>query len=101
MTAFILTIRAVLLAYPALFSAYSLLINFIAFILYGIDKRKAQKGCWRISEATLLLFAVLGGALGSLLGMNIFHHKTKHLKFCILVPLFFLLYTFFFLLLWM
>ena len=65
-----------------------LLINIVVFAAYGIDKRKAQKGKWRIPESTLLLLAVLGGALGALLGMRTFHHKTKHWKFKILVPLF-------------
>ena len=65
-----------------------LLVNIVAFAAYGIDKRKAQKGRWRIPESTLLLLAFFGGSLGALLGMRAFHHKTKHLKFKILVPLF-------------
>ena len=65
-----------------------LLINIVAFAAYGIDKRKAQKDRWRIPESTLLLLAFFGGALGALLGMRVFHHKTKHWKFKILVPLF-------------
>lgn len=65
-----------------------LIINIVAFAAYGIDKRKAKKGRWRIPESTLLLLAFLGGALGALLGMRTFHHKTKHWKFKILVPLF-------------
>jgi uncharacterized membrane protein YsdA (DUF1294 family) len=46
-----------------------------------IDKRKAIKNKWRISETTLIMLAVIGGSVGSILGMNIFRHKTKHLKF--------------------
>jgi uncharacterized membrane protein YsdA (DUF1294 family) len=46
-----------------------------------IDKRKAIKNRWRISEKTLFLQAIFGGAIGSLLGMNLFRHKTKHKKF--------------------
>lgn len=65
-----------------------LLINVVTFAAYGIDKRKARKGKWRTKEATLLLLAFLGGALGALLGMRTFHHKTKHRKFKILVPVF-------------
>lgn len=65
-----------------------LLINLVAFAAYGIDKRKAQKGKWRIPESTLLLLAFFGGAPGALLGMRVFHHKTKHWKFKILIPLF-------------
>lgn len=51
-----------------------------------IDKRKAQKNLWRISERTLMGAAVAGGSLGVLLGMHTFRHKTKHLKFTIGVP---------------
>ena len=68
-----------------------LLINIVAFAAYGIDKSKAQKDRWRIPESTLLLLAFFGGALGALLGMRAFHHKTKHWKFKILVPLFLIL----------
>ncbi|MGN0362512.1 MAG: DUF1294 domain-containing protein [Bilifractor sp.] len=66
---------------------YLLAINIISFILYGVDKRKAIRHKWRIPEATLLLFAFLGGAAGALLGMFFFHHKTRKWKFRILVPL--------------
>ena len=69
-----------------------LLMNLLAFILYGVDKRKAQRGAWRIPEATLLLVAFLGGSLGAFLGMEIFRHKTKHAQFKILVPLFLILH---------
>ena len=69
-----------------------LLMNLLAFILYGIDKLKAKKGAWRIPEATLLLVAFLGGSVGAFLGMEIFRHKTKHAKFKILVPLFLILH---------
>ena len=58
-----------------------LTINALAFIVYGIDKLKARKGRWRISEATLLLLAVVGGSIGAWLGMKVWHHKTMHLKF--------------------
>lgn len=65
-----------------------ILINIIAFAMYGIDKKKAQKHKWRIPEAQLLLAAALGGGVGSYLGMETFRHKTKHWRFNILVPLF-------------
>ena len=52
-----------------------------------IDKRKAQKGAWRIPEATLLTIAAIGGSMGALLGMYHFHHKTKHPKFTVGIPL--------------
>ena len=60
---------------------YLLVINAVAFIVYGIDKLKARKGRWRISEATLLLLALVGGSVGAWLGMKAWHHKTMHLKF--------------------
>ena len=60
--------------------------NIIAFALYGIDKRKAKKNKWRISEAALLAAALFMGGVGSFFGMVIFRHKTKHLKFRLLVP---------------
>ena len=63
-----------------------LLVNVVTFFTYGIDKYKAKKGKWRISEATLLLMAFLGGSIGAGLGMKAFHHKTMHKKFYIVVP---------------
>lgn len=62
-------------------------LNLIAFITYGIDKRKAINHAWRIPEATLIWFAVPFTALGALLGMLVFHHKTQKPKFYITVPL--------------
>ena len=59
----------------------------MTFIIYGIDKWKAKKGSWRISEVTLLLLAVLGGSIGALLGMKVWHHKTMHKKFKYGLPL--------------
>ena len=67
---------------------YAGLINIITFALYGLDKWKAIHGKWRISEMTLLLAALAGGAAGAFRGMRVFRHKTKHWKFRILVPLF-------------
>ena len=66
---------------------YLIGINFLAFLLYGIDKGRARRGGWRIPEATLLLVAALGGSVGALLGMSVFRHKTKHKKFLVGVPL--------------
>ena len=65
--------------------------NLIAFALYGIDKRRAKQGAWRISEYTLLLVALLGGSLGALLGMRYFRQKTRHGKFRYGIPLILLL----------
>ena len=66
---------------------YLIVINVIAFPIYGMDKWKAKRGSWRISEATLLLMAVAGGSIGALLGMNVWHHKTMHKKFKYGLPL--------------
>lgn len=71
----------------ALILGYVALINLVTFVAYGIDKRKARRDSWRIPERTLLLLAVFGGSVGALLAMRVFHHKTKHRKFTILVPL--------------
>lgn len=69
------------------FVIYLLIINVVALIAYAVDKFKAQHNRWRIPEATLIIMAFLGGALGAFLGMYLFRHKTKHWKFRILVPL--------------
>ena len=62
-------------------------INVLTFFVYGWDKWKAKQGKWRISEATLLMLAVAGGTIGALLGMQVWHHKTMHLKFKYGLPL--------------
>ena len=66
---------------------FYIVINFVTFVIYGIDKWKAKQGSWRISEATLLFFAVIGGSIGALLGMKVWHHKTMHKKFKYGLPL--------------
>ena len=70
---------------------YFIVINLIAFIAFGIDKWRAKVNAWRISEATLFLLAIIGGSIGALLGMHIWHHKTRHLHFLIGIPLIMLL----------
>ena len=65
---------------------YLLAVNIVTFLLYGVDKYKAKKGRWRISEATLLLMAVIGGSIGAWVGMRIWHHKTMHKKFKYGIP---------------
>ncbi|WP_337481253.1 DUF1294 domain-containing protein [Prevotellamassilia timonensis] len=67
-------------------ACYLLAINAVTFIVYGIDKYKAKKAKWRISEATLLLLAVLGGSVGAWVGMKVWHHKTMHKKFKYGIP---------------
>ncbi|HHT97917.1 MAG TPA: DUF1294 domain-containing protein [Clostridiales bacterium] len=73
---------------------YLMGINIIGFIIMGIDKRKAIKRQWRIQERTLIFIAYLGGAFGSLIGMQVFRHKINKKKFLILIPIacFFYLY---------
>ena len=66
---------------------YLLAINFVSFFLYGIDKYKAKKGRWRISEATLLMMAVIGGSIGAWAGMRLWHNKTMHKKFKYGIPI--------------
>ncbi|MBE5921440.1 MAG: DUF1294 domain-containing protein [Lachnospiraceae bacterium] len=65
---------------------YFIAINFIAFLLFGIDKHKASVGKWRIRERSLFITAALGGSIGALLGMRHFRHKTKHTNFVIGIP---------------
>ena len=66
---------------------YLIVINVVTFLVYGIDKWKAKQGSWRISEATLMVLAIVGGSIGALLGMKIWHHKTMHKKFKYGLPL--------------
>ena len=61
-------------------------INLLTFIVYGADKRQARKGKWRVPEKTLFLLPLLGGSIGALLGMRVFHHKTKHWYFVWGIP---------------
>lgn len=65
---------------------YLIIINLITFLAMLIDKKKAERGEWRIKESTLLLLAALGGSIGGIVGMYVFHHKTKKLKFSIGFP---------------
>ena len=66
---------------------FLLAINIATFLLYGIDKYKAKKNQWRISEATLLTMAAIGGSIGAWAGMRLWHHKTMHEKFKYGIPL--------------
>lgn len=70
--------------------AYFVAVNVVTFVVYGIDKWKAKKGRWRISEATLLFLAVIGGSIGAWMGMSVWHHKTLHKKFRYGIPLIFI-----------
>ena len=73
---------------------YLVIINIVTFFLFGIDKRRAIKNKWRISEAMLLISSLIGGVIGGLFGMSVFHHKTKKIKFRILMPLTLMLHIF-------
>ena len=66
---------------------YLLAVNIATFLLYGIDKYKAKKNRWRISEATLLTVAAIGGSIGAWAGMRVWHHKTMHKKFKYGIPI--------------
>ena len=72
-------------------AGYLVLVNVTAFAVYGADKRRAKKDRWRVPERTLFLVALIGGSLGALLGMHVFHHKTKHWYFRVFIPLILLL----------
>ena len=71
--------------------AYLAIINVVTFFVYGIDKWKAKRSKWRISEATLLILAVIGGSIGAWIGMKMWHHKTLHKKFRYGIPIIILL----------
>ena len=62
-------------------------VNILGFSIMGIDKKRAVRGAWRIPETTLFLYALIGGSIGSILGMRVFHHKTKHWYFVWGMPL--------------
>lgn len=66
---------------------YMLVMSIAGFISMGVDKRRAVKGKWRVSEAALFVIALIGGALGSVIGMRVFRHKTKHWYFVVFMPL--------------
>ncbi len=63
---------------------YLLMINLISFVLFYIDKQKAKKDKWRIKESTLHIAGFMGGIIGSIAAMILFHHKTKKTKFVII-----------------
>ena len=68
----------IVLSYIAVYLA---VINLAGFVSMALDKKKARRNKWRIPEAALFLFAIFGGSAGCLLGMRVFHHKTKHWYF--------------------
>ncbi len=66
--------------------SYAIIMNIVGFALMGIDKHKAKKRAFRIPEATLFTVALIGGSIGSILGMYIFRHKTRHRSFVYGMP---------------
>ena len=67
-------------------AAYLIVMNLLGFSLMGIDKYRAVKRLWRVPESTLFVVAIIGGSLGSIIGMRVFHHKTKHWYFVFGMP---------------
>ena len=67
-------------------AGYALTVNILGFLLMGIDKWKARKGAFRIPESTLFIIAIIGGSIGSILGMYTFRHKTRHWYFVYGMP---------------
>lgn len=65
---------------------YLICINLVGFFSMALDKSRAKRGKWRISEAALFIIAIIGGSLGSIAGMYAFRHKTRHLQFTIGLP---------------
>ncbi|NBK92236.1 DUF1294 domain-containing protein [bacterium 1XD21-13] len=72
--------------FSTLFYYYLIFMNILAFLLMANDKQRARHKKWRIPEKTLFLTAILGGSIGSILGMQIFRHKTRHTAFVIGMP---------------
>lgn len=77
-----------------IFLIYLLIVNLVGFIIFGVDKKKAEKHAWRIPEKTLFAVAIIGGSIGTNLGMKIFRHKTKHKSFVIGMPVILLFQVF-------
>lgn len=73
---------------------YLLAVNLIGFMLMGIDKYKARKRSFRIPENTLFMIAIIGGSVGSIIGMYVFRHKTRHHRFTIGMPVILVLQVF-------
>ena len=81
-----MTVKDLLTTPAGALAVWLIAINVVTFAVYGIDKRRARRGAWRVPEKTLFLLPLLGGSLGALLGMRVFHHKTKHWYFVWGIP---------------
>lgn len=82
-------------------AAYLLTVNLVGLFSMYLDKRKAKKRLWRIPETTLFLIAIIGGSIGSIIGMYLFRHKTRHRSFTYGLPLILLLQIGAFVALWL
>lgn len=80
--------------YHLFIAIYIIAVNLVTFVTYGIDKYKSIKRKGRISEATLLTMAVIGGSIGAWTGMKVWRHKTMHKKFTIGIPIVFVIHLF-------
>lgn len=70
----------------SIIAGYLIMMNLIGFAVMGLDKRRAVKRLWRIPESTLFIIALIGGSIGSIIGMYFFHHKTRHWYFVYGMP---------------
>ena len=74
---------------------YLIMINVITFALYGLDKWRAMTRQWRVREKKLIILALIGGSIGAMIGMTVFHHKTRKWYFRLGIPLILGLLNFF------
>ncbi|WP_138415398.1 DUF1294 domain-containing protein [Aquibacillus sediminis] len=73
---------------------YLIIVNVLSYSVMGIDKQRARKGEWRIPENTIWMLSIIGGSIGSVLGMNVFRHKTKKLRFKFGLPFILIVHLF-------
>lgn len=77
-------------AFKTIIIIYICVINIIGFVIMGLDKSKAKKKLYRIPEKTFFIVSLIGGSVGTWIGMMLFRHKTKHWYFLVFIPLIFL-----------